>query len=167
MPCVLPVISFEVLSFVKMSGQSRSLVFKHGFAFSSGVIISFWALAGVMLILQAYGRSVGWGFQLQEPIFVALLAAVLLIFGLSMFGVFELGVSVTAMASKAGGQGNSGLIGFFKRHFSDCGRDSMHRTFFRVGHWIRCHPASLPIAADIYLSGSRHGISIFAVGRLS
>lgn len=113
MPCVLPVISFKVLSFVNMAGQSRSLTLKHGLSFGAGVIMSFWTLAGVMLLLQAYGHSVGWGFQLQEPIFVAVLAALLLIFGLSMFGVFELGTSITALASDAQGSGKSGLVGSF------------------------------------------------------
>lgn len=102
MPCVLPVVSFKVLSFVKMAGQSRSLTLKHGLAFSMGVIISFWALAGALLILQAYGRSVGWGFQLQEPLFVAILAAIIFIFGLSLFGVFEVGISMTNWAGQAG-----------------------------------------------------------------
>lgn len=99
MPCVMPVISFKILSFVKMSGQSRSATFKHGAAFSMGVLVSFWALAGMLLVLQAYGHAVGWGFQLQEPIFVAVLAAVMLVFGLSMFGLFEMG---TLFASWAG-----------------------------------------------------------------
>lgn len=99
MPCVLPVISLKILSFVKLSGQSRSLTLKHGLYFSLGVLISFWALAGLLLILQAYGRAVGWGFQLQEPLFVGGLAAVLIVFGLSLFGVFEIG---TLFASWAG-----------------------------------------------------------------
>lgn len=104
MPCVLPVVSFKILSFVKLSGQSRSLTLKHGLIFSLGVLISFWVLAGVLLLLQAYGRSVGWGFQLQEPLFVAFLAALLLIFGLSLFGLFEMGMSVTSWAGQAQGK---------------------------------------------------------------
>jgi len=113
MPCVLPVISFKVLSFVKMAGESRTVTLKHGLAFSAGVILSFWVLASIMLLLQAYGRSVGWGFQLQEPLFVAILAAFLLVFGLSLFGVFELGASLTGYASQAQGGGNSALISSF------------------------------------------------------
>lgn len=101
MPCVLPVISFKVLSFVKLAGQSRKLIFQHGLAFSLGVLISFWVLAALLLILQAYGRSVGWGFQLQEPIFVSILAALLFLFGLSLFGLFEIGTSMIAAASQA------------------------------------------------------------------
>lgn len=101
MPCVLPVVSFKILSFVKMAGQSRSLILKHGLAFSAGVVVSFWVLAGLMLALQSYGQSVGWGFQLQEPLFVAGLGALLFLFGLSLFGVFEMGTSVTAWAGQA------------------------------------------------------------------
>ncbi|MFA6916073.1 MAG: thioredoxin family protein [Parachlamydiales bacterium] len=96
MPCVLPVISFKILSFVRMSGQDRSTILKHGLSFAAGVLISFWVLASLLMILQAYGRTVGWGFQLQEPLFVGILAAVMLVFGLSMFGVFEFGAFFAA-----------------------------------------------------------------------
>lgn len=101
MPCVLPVISLKVMSFVKLAGESRALIFRHGLAFSFGVLVSFWTLAGVLLVLQAYGRSVGWGFQLQEPIFVAILASGLLIFALSLFGLFEMGTSLISAAGSA------------------------------------------------------------------
>lgn len=116
MPCVLPVISFKVLSFVKLAGQSRKMVFQHGLAFSFGVILSFWVLASFLLILQAYGRSVGWGFQLQEPLFVAILAALIFIFGLSLFGLFEIGTSLISAASQAqqaAGKRNELVSSFF------------------------------------------------------
>lgn len=100
MPCVLPVISLKILSFVKMAGQSRTLIFQHGLAFSIGVLLSFWLLAGLLLMLQAYGSSVGWGFQLQEPLFVAALAALLFVFGLSLFGLFEMGTSLISAAGQ-------------------------------------------------------------------
>lgn len=112
MPCVLPVVSFKILSFVKLAGQNRSVTLKHGLSFSFGVILSFWVLATLLLILQAYGRSVGWGFQLQEPLFVAGLASLLFIFSLSSFGVFELGTSLTTVGSQAPSP-NSGLAGSF------------------------------------------------------
>ncbi|MBS4167740.1 protein-disulfide reductase DsbD domain-containing protein [Parachlamydia sp. AcF125] len=101
MPCVLPVISFKVLSFVKMSGQSRLLVLKHGVLFTLGVLVSFWALAIAMLVLQIYGKSVGWGFQLQEPVFVVILATGLMIFALSLFGIFEFGTLFASLAGQA------------------------------------------------------------------
>ncbi|MBA3237345.1 MAG: thioredoxin family protein [Parachlamydiaceae bacterium] len=101
MPCVLPVISFKILSFVKMAGQSRTSTFQHGLAFFFGVLASFWVLAGTMLLLQSYGHAVGWGFQLQEPLFVGVLSALLLLFALNFFDVFEFGTSVTSLAGEA------------------------------------------------------------------
>lgn len=100
MPCVLPVISFKVMGFVQMAKESRAAILRHSLAFFVGVLLSFWGLAGVLLALRAYGQSVGWGFQLQEPLFVGLLAIALLIFGLSLFGVFELGTGMSAWAGK-------------------------------------------------------------------
>jgi thiol:disulfide interchange protein DsbD len=100
MPCVLPVMSFKVMSFVKMAGKSRSLTLKHGLMFSLGVLLSFWVLAAAMLFMRAYGQSVGWGFQLQEPIFVVILASLLFIFSLSLFGLFEWGVFFASWAGQ-------------------------------------------------------------------
>lgn len=116
MPCVLPVISFKVMSFVKMAGQSRSLTLKHGLMFSLGVILSFWMLASAMLMLRAYGQAVGWGFQLQEPLFVVILASLLFIFALSLFGVFEWGMFFASWAGQTqsdASQKSSGYIGSF------------------------------------------------------
>ena len=100
MPCVLPVISLKVMSFVKMAGKDRSLTLKHGLMFSFGVILSFWVLASLMLLLRAYGQSVGWGFQLQEPLFVVVLASLLFVFSLSLFGIFEWGMLFASWAGQ-------------------------------------------------------------------
>lgn len=116
MPCVLPVMSFKVMSFVKMAGQSRSLTFKHGLMFSLGVILSFWILASVMLMLRAYGQAVGWGFQLQEPLFVVILASILFVFALSLFGLFEWGMFFASWAGQTEvetTQKSSGYTGSF------------------------------------------------------
>lgn len=100
MPCVLPVISFKVLSFVKMARESRTTTIKHGLSFSLGVVVSFWVLAGLLLTLRAYGKAVGWGFQLQEPLFVGVLAGVMFLLSLSLLGVFELGMSLSSWAGQ-------------------------------------------------------------------
>lgn len=113
MPCVLPVISLKIFSFVKMAGQNRTIILKHGAFFAVGILVSFWVLAGVMLALQAYGSSVGWGFQLQEPLFVGVLASLLLVFGLSLFGVFEIGTSVMSAAGSMHSSGETGVWGSF------------------------------------------------------
>ncbi len=118
MPCVLPVISLKILSIVKMAGHHRVTTFKHGVAFTIGVLISFWLLAGILLALQAYGHAVGWGFQLQEPIFVAILAAVLLVFALSLFGVFEMGTTVASWAGQKESHNNKKATGYSASFFN-------------------------------------------------
>jgi len=100
MPCVLPVISLKIFSFVKMAGENRWKIVKHGLMFTLGVLVSFWALASVLIALQSYGQLVGWGFQLQEPIFVGILAVVIYVFGLSLFGIFEFGTIFSAWAGQ-------------------------------------------------------------------
>ncbi len=94
MPCVLPVISIKLLHFVQLKDSSRMAVAKHGVMYSFGVLISFWVLSGMIYILQSLGHVVGWGFQLQEPIFVTILIIILFILALALFGVFEFGVSL-------------------------------------------------------------------------
>ncbi|MCB1118893.1 MAG: thioredoxin family protein [Chlamydiia bacterium] len=91
MPCVLPVISLKVMGFVSLARENRRRQIAHGLFFAIGVLLSFLLLASVMLLLKSYGSQVGWGFQLQSPLFVALLATLLLIMGWSLLGVFELG----------------------------------------------------------------------------
>lgn len=100
MPCVLPVIALKIFGFVKMADQKKSVIFKHGGVFSFGVLVSFWILSGALLILRAYGEGIGWGFQLQEPVFVAILAVLLFLLGLSLFGLFEMGTSLISFGGK-------------------------------------------------------------------
>jgi thiol:disulfide interchange protein/DsbC/DsbD-like thiol-disulfide interchange protein len=118
MPCVLPVISFKILSFVKMAGQNRKETLKHGLFFSGGVLTSFWILAILLLGLQAYGHVVGWGFQLQEPLFVAILAIVLFVFGLSLFGIFEFGTVVASFAGSGEVKSLKNVSGYMGSFFS-------------------------------------------------
>lgn len=101
MPCVLPVIALKIFSFVKMSGQKRSTIFKHGVAFAFGVLGSFWILSVLLLILKGFGHGLGWGFQLQEPLFVVALTIILFVLALSLFGVFEMGTSLISLGNKS------------------------------------------------------------------
>ena len=108
MPCVLPVLSLKVLSFVKHAGESRSTALGHGLVFTVGVLVSFWLLAAVLLILRAGGEQLGWGFQLQSPGFLVVLASFMFLFGLNLLGVFEMGGSLTAAGGRAAGRGGWG-----------------------------------------------------------
>jgi thiol:disulfide interchange protein len=96
MPCVLPVLSLKVLGFVKHAGHEPRKARVHAIVFAAGVLVSFWALAGLLLVLRALGQQVGWGFQLQSPAFVVFLAFLFFLLGLNLFGVFEVGESLTA-----------------------------------------------------------------------
>jgi thiol:disulfide interchange protein DsbD len=111
MPCVFPVIGIKILGFVNQAGKERSKVVAHGLAFSAGVLLSFWVLAGLLAVLRAGGAQLGWGFQLQSPAFIFGLAAVMLIFALNMSGVFEFGLSATSIGSDL--QSKTGLVGSF------------------------------------------------------
>ncbi|TVP82261.1 MAG: thiol:disulfide interchange protein [Puniceicoccaceae bacterium] len=91
MPCVLPVLSLKVFSLLKHAGQTRREAFKHGLAYTLGVVLSFLVLAGALFALRAFGERIGWGFQLQSPEFVVVLTAIFFLFGLNLMGVFELG----------------------------------------------------------------------------
>ena len=70
MPCVLPVLSLKVFSLIKHAGENPKAAWVQGVAFTAGVVLSFWVLAGVLLALRAAGNHLGWGFQMQSPGFV-------------------------------------------------------------------------------------------------
>ncbi len=100
MPCVFPVIGLKVMSFVKQAGQDPTRIKKHGVIFTLGVVLSFWLLVGTLLGLrETLSKDLGWGFQLQEPVFVFVLAVFLLIFAMSLSGIFEIGMSLTGIGS--------------------------------------------------------------------
>jgi thiol:disulfide interchange protein/DsbC/DsbD-like thiol-disulfide interchange protein len=91
MPCVFPVLSIKALSVVEQAQQHPTEVRIKGLVFAAGVIASMLCLAGVMLALRTGGEQIGWGFQLQSPLFVTLLIYLLLAVGLNLSGVFEVG----------------------------------------------------------------------------
>jgi thiol:disulfide interchange protein len=111
MPCVFPVLFLKGLALVNSSGEQRARQRLHGLVYTLGILVSFWAIVATLLILKAGGRQLGWGFQLQSPGFVALLAALLFFLGLSLAGQFEIGLSLTS----AGGElaQKQGLAGSF------------------------------------------------------
>lgn len=109
MPCVLPVLSLKILSFIKEAAENPGTLFKHGLVFTAGVVFSFWFLAGLLLVFQAAGKYAGWGFQLQSPVFLTVLTLIFFLFALNLLGLFEVGTSLTGVR-----QGNNkGLAGSF------------------------------------------------------
>ena len=90
MPCVFPVLSLKVLGFSHHAHDRRALLLG-GLAYTAGVVLSFVALAALLLGLRAGGEQLGWGFQLQSPVVVAVLAGLFTLIGLNLAGVFEVG----------------------------------------------------------------------------
>ena len=88
MPCVFPILSLKVLGFAGHAHSRRALV-AGGLAYSAGVILSFVALAALLIALRAGGEQIGWGFQLQSPGFVAALAVLFTLIALNLAGLFE------------------------------------------------------------------------------
>lgn len=96
MPCVFPVLSLKVLSFTKDKEHSHAL---QGLSYTLGVVISFIGVAATLIALRAAGNAIGWGFQLQTPWFVAALAYVFFLMGLSLSGYIELGNSLMGLGN--------------------------------------------------------------------
>lgn len=118
MPCVLPVLSLKLLSLVGSAGQGNARVVKGALATSAGILISFWGLAAAATAARAAGAAVGWGMQFQQPVFVAALTVIVVLFCLNLWGVFEVrlpGViaDAAATAGPTQGLGNHLAAGFF------------------------------------------------------
>ena len=97
MPCVFPIISLKILSFVSMGGSSRSKIKAHSLLFCLGVIISFMLIALSLLVLKSAGNSVGWGFQLQSPVIVGILSILMFVIGLILLMNIDIGTSLTKL----------------------------------------------------------------------
>jgi len=109
MPCVFPVLFLKGLALVNSGSEERHKLRSHGFVYTLGILVSFWALVALLLGLRAAGATLGWGFQFQSPVFLSLMAGLLFFLGLSLAGQFEIGLTLTsAGGSLAAKQGYAG-----------------------------------------------------------
>lgn len=99
MPCVFPVLFIKALSLVSHSGGSAKHARRHGLTYAAGVLASFVVLGGLLIALKAAGEQIGWGFQLQSPLFVSLVALVLFVLALSLSGFVEIGTRLMGIGS--------------------------------------------------------------------
>ena len=106
MPCVLPVISLKIFGFIQHAGQDRRRILRSGLAFIAGIFAWFIGLALLLIVLKSAGREITWAFQFTNPYFVLAMSAVVLVFALNLFGVFE--ISLPQFASR-------GLLGWTAR----------------------------------------------------
>jgi thiol:disulfide interchange protein len=106
MPCVFPVIGLKVLSFARQGGTDYRTTLRQAFLYAFGVLVSFLALAGLILALKSGGSAVGWGFQMQSTGFVLATAVLMVTLGMSLAGIFEIGTGLASnVATKEGNAG--------------------------------------------------------------
>lgn len=113
MPCVLPVISLKIFGFIQHAGDSRRRIFGNGLAFAAGIFVWFIGLALLMIGLKAAGHQITWAFQFTNPFFVVVMSAVVLVFALNLFGVFEITLSSRATSGLLGWSAREGYAGSF------------------------------------------------------
>ena len=112
MPCVFPVLSIKAIGLVEQAKKHPAAVRAKGMVFALGVISSMLCLAAVLLALRSGGEQIGWGFQLQSPLFVTFLVYLLLAVGLNLSGVFEVGGGLAGVGDGLT-QGDSYRASFF------------------------------------------------------
>ncbi len=100
MPCVFPVLFLKGLALVQSSNEERGRIRSHGLVYALGILVSFWAIVAALLVLRAGGSQAGWGFQLQSPTFLAILASGIFFFALSLAGLFDVGLSLTSVGGE-------------------------------------------------------------------
>ncbi len=104
MPCVLPVLSFKLIGLAE-SQESRAASRRHALWYTAGVLVSFAAVGLGVLALREGGQALGWGFQLQQPLVVAVLVYVMLAVGLSLSGQFQIGAGLAGAGQGLAQQG--------------------------------------------------------------
>jgi thiol:disulfide interchange protein/DsbC/DsbD-like thiol-disulfide interchange protein len=110
MPCVLPVLSLKIYSVIEQQDATSRERHVAGLAYTAGVVLSFLALAGAIIVARSmFDITLGWGEQFQSPAFIIVLCSVVFVFGLSLFGVFE--VPSFGATQLSGAQNKEGWVG--------------------------------------------------------
>jgi thiol:disulfide interchange protein DsbD len=109
MPCVFPIISLKILSFVSLGNESKAKIRLHALSFCLGVLISFISIGIALIALKQAGNYLGWGFQLQSPVIVGMLSILMFVIGIILLTDINIGNSLT----KLGGVGSDKVSGSF------------------------------------------------------
>ncbi|WP_437226470.1 cytochrome c biogenesis protein CcdA [Planctomicrobium sp. SH661] len=105
LPCVLPVLAIKILSLVQQAGESRTRIIALNLAYTAGVMSVFLVFA---VLSWGLGNSLSSVFQNET--FMIVMACVVFLMGLSLFGVFELPVPGIIPSA---GHHQEGYIGAF------------------------------------------------------
>ena len=91
MPCVFPVLAMKAAAFARLAGHDRAEMRRDGLAYTAGVLVSFAAMAAIVIVIRQAAGDVSWGFQFQSPVFSLLIAYLFFVVGLNLSGAFEIG----------------------------------------------------------------------------
>lgn len=116
MPCVLPVLAIKLASVVGKSGAPRAVIRRGFIATASGIVFAFLLLAGALSGLKTAGMAVGWGIQFQQPVFLAVMAAVVTLFACNLWGLWN--IRLPAFAGAMGGAPKSAEETSMSGHFA-------------------------------------------------
>lgn len=115
MPCIFPILTIKAISLAQ-SPYNRKKSRIEALLYTLGVVVSFLVIATVLVILRAQGEQIGWGFQLQSPIFVSIMIVIFFIIFLMLLDVITfrnpLGNKVGRISFKRQ-MLNSFMTGFF------------------------------------------------------
>ncbi|MEN9282775.1 MAG: hypothetical protein RLZZ179_268 [Verrucomicrobiota bacterium] len=112
MPCVFPVLGYKIMGFAQLAGQDRRKLLLHAAAFTAGLVFFVWVLGLVIFIAKkSFGTDVAWGFFAQSAYGSAAIVGILFLLGLNLWGVFELGTSLTTVGGDL--QDKKGYSGSF------------------------------------------------------
>ena len=86
MPCIFPILFLKAIHLINNAYSFKKISIE-ALLYFGGVIVSFMLIAALLWGLRYSGESVGWGFQLQSPVFIACLFMLFLIIGLMFAGI--------------------------------------------------------------------------------
>lgn len=113
MPCVLPVLSIKLASALQARDKGLARVRAGFLASAAGVVAFFLALAAILAGLRMAGVAIGWGVQFQNPVFLALMIGLMVLFAANMLGFFAVDLGQGAMTGIARAGPRDGLRGDF------------------------------------------------------
>ena len=113
MPCVLPVIALKILGFVSEAKSEPRHIRAMGLVYAIGVLVSFLALAAIVIGVKAAGHQAGWGMQFGNPVFLVCLTTLVTLVALNLFGVFEVTLGGRALDAAGNLASKHGAAGAF------------------------------------------------------
>jgi len=90
MPCVLPVLSIKIFALLKSKHEDQKSIRKEYLITTLGIVSSFIVLGLIAIFLKGIGVQVGWGMQFQQPLFMAFIVTILILFSANLWNIFDL-----------------------------------------------------------------------------